>query len=60
MLTVIKTIKWYVPFVAKKTGQLIPMGSGIYRIPDTTDFEDAGADAEDFALEDGEPEAGES
>lgn len=58
LLTVIKTIKWYVPFIAKKTDQLIPMGSGIYRIPDIADINEA--DVEDSALEDGEPEATES
>ncbi len=53
-LTVIKTIKWYVPFIAKKTEQLIPMGNGIYRIPLVTDIDQA--EAEDAALEDGELE----
>jgi T5orf172 domain len=57
-LTVIKTIKWYVPFIAKKTEQLIPVGNGIYRIPLVTDI--STADAEDAALDDGEPEAIES
>lgn len=57
-LTVIKTIKWYVPFIAKKTEQLIPAGNGIYRIPVVTDIDEA--DAEDAALEDGGPEAAEA
>jgi len=56
--TVIKTIKWYVPFLAKKTEQLIPMGDGMYRIPDVEDINEA--DIQDSALEDGELEAAES
>lgn len=57
-LTVIKTIKWYVPFLAKKTEQLIPLGDGFYRIPVAADIDEAAA--EDSALDDGELEASES
>ena len=52
--SVIKSIKWYVPFIAKKTEQLVPLGEGTYRIPDLRDANEA--EAEDSALEDGEIE----
>lgn len=52
LLSVIKTIKWYVPFIAKNTDQLTPMGSGMYRLPDAVDVDEAEAEAEDAALED--------
>ena len=59
-LSVIKSIKWYVPFIAKNTGQLVSLGDGMYRLPDTHDVKvaeaDAEAQAEDAALEDGELE----
>lgn len=58
--SVIKSIKWYVPFIAKKTGQLMPLGDGKYRLPDMDDVKEAAAEAEaqaeDAALEDGELE----
>ena len=57
-LTVIKTIKWYVPFLAKKTEQLVTLGEGIYRIPTAGDIDEAAA--EDSALDDGELEVSES
>lgn len=57
-LTVIKTIKWYVPFLAKKTEQLFPLGNGLYRLPDESDLNVA--EVEDSALEDGELETSES
>ena len=58
LLTVIKTIKWYVPFIARRTDQLVPLGNGMYRVPGMTDIDEA--DVEDSALEDGEPETAES
>jgi hypothetical protein len=60
LLTVLKTIKWYVPFLAKKTEQLIPLGDGMYQIPAAVDIDGVQAEAEDSALEDGELEATES
>jgi hypothetical protein len=57
-LSIIKTIKWYVPFIAKKTDQLIPVGNGVYRLAATSDISEA--DVEDSALEDGELEVAES
>lgn len=57
-ITVLKTIKWYVPFIAKNTEQLIPLGNGSYRIPAETDIDEA--DVVDSALEDGDLEASES
>lgn len=57
-LSVIRTIKWYVPFLAKKMDQLISTGNGMYRLSATTDIEEA--DVVDSALEDGEPEIAES
>lgn len=56
--SVIKTIKWYVPFVAKNTEQLIPIGEGMYRIPTATDIDPL--DVADSALEDGDSEATDS
>jgi len=58
LLTVISTIKWYVAFLAKKTKQLMPLGNGMYRLPDMSEFDEH--DIEDSALEDGEPEISES
>lgn len=58
--TVIKTIKWYVPYIAKDNGILTSMGNGTYRLPDVLDVKEAAAEAEaqaeDSALEDGELE----
>lgn len=56
--SVLKTIKWYVPFIAKNTEQLVPLGEGMYRVPEVTDISEA--DIEDSALDDGEPEVTES
>ncbi len=52
LLTVIKTIKWYVPFIAKKTAQLVPIGDGIYRLPDLSDIEEEEEEDEDVFLQD--------
>jgi hypothetical protein len=46
--TVLKTIKWYVPFLAKKTEQLIPLGAGEYRLPDVNDLDDGETEAQAF------------
>lgn len=55
LLTIIKTIKWYVPFVAKNTEQLIWMGKGMFRLPGAADIDEAEAEA--AALEDDQPAA---
>lgn len=55
--SVIRAIKWYVPFLAKHTNQLIPLGNGMYRLPQAGDIETA--DIEDSALEDGDAEVAE-
>jgi hypothetical protein len=52
--TIIRAIKWYVPFIAKNTKQLVPLGDGMYRLPQASDIE--AADLEDSALEDGDEE----
>ena len=57
-LSIIQTIKWYVPYIAKETEQLIPLGDGFYRIPVASDIDVAAA--EDAALDDGESEVSES
>lgn len=56
LLTVVKTIKWYVPYVAKKTEQLVWMGRGLFRLPGAADIDEAEVEA--TALEDDQPEAG--
>jgi len=35
--SVAKTIKFYIPFIAKNTGQLISVGNGMFRLPDADD-----------------------
>jgi T5orf172 domain len=42
-LSVAASVKWYVPFVAKNTDQLVPLGDGMFRVP-TVDDVDAAAD----------------
>lgn len=55
--TILRAIKWYVPFIAKNTKQLVSLGGGMYRLPLATDIE--AADLEDSALEDGDAEVAE-
>lgn len=50
LLSVIRTIKWYVPYLAKKTEQLVWMGKGMFRLPGAADIDEAEVEAE--ALED--------
>lgn len=38
--TISKAIRWYIPFIAKKTGQLVGEGEGIYRLPREDDFDE--------------------
>lgn len=42
-LSIAASIKWYVPFVARNTDQLVPLGDGMFRVP-TVDDVDAAAD----------------
>lgn len=55
--SIINTIKWYVPFLAKSTKQLAPLGDGMYRLPDPVDIDEVEAEAEDAALDDDVSEA---
>lgn len=54
LLTIIRTIKWYVPYLAKKTEQLVWMGEGMFRLPGAADLDEAEVEA--AALE-GDPSA---
>jgi hypothetical protein len=63
LATVLRTVKWYVPFIAKSTRQLTPLGNGIYKLPSGADIDEAEFNEsaiKDSALEDGDPEAAES
>lgn len=55
-VTVGKTIRFYVPFIAKNTKQLINLGAGLFRIPDVedSDLEEAELEAEELAGESAE------
>ena len=57
-LSISATVKFYVPFVGKKTEQLIPLGDGMYRLPSVADVEAAAGEVEEAAAgtidEDGE------
>lgn len=44
--SVARGVKFYIPFVAKQTGQLINLGRGIFRLPTDQDIEDAAEDAD--------------
>jgi hypothetical protein len=48
-----KTIRFYVPFIAKNTGQLINLGAGLFRIPgdEEDDLEEAELEGEELAGE---------
>lgn len=52
--TIIHTIKWYVPFIAKNTEQLVALGNGWYKLPEIQEIDEA--EVEDEALADEEPE----
>ena len=56
--SIIQSVKWYVPFIAKNTKQLVPLGEGMYRLPEASDIDSA--ELEDSALEDGDAEAAEA
>jgi hypothetical protein len=49
-LTVAASVKFYIPFIAEQTGQLVNLGGGMFRIPtdedvNEEDLEDAAVDA---------------
>jgi hypothetical protein len=46
-LSVAASIKWYVPFVAKNTDQLVPLGDGMFRVPSVDDVGAAADEAEE-------------
>jgi hypothetical protein len=45
----LRVIKYYIPFIAKNTDQLIPLGNGMFRLPTADDINDD--DLEEAALE---------
>jgi hypothetical protein len=55
--SVVSDIKFYVPFIAKNTGQLIRVGGGLYRLPAPEDIDED--EVRESALEDGDTEAAE-
>lgn len=56
-MSVAAAVKFYIPFIAKNTGQLTNLGSGTFRLPTAEDLNED--DIEDAAFEAGEEEAGE-
>jgi T5orf172 domain len=46
-ISVAATIKWYVPFVARNTRQLIRVGEGMFRLPSVDDVTDDAEDAQE-------------
>lgn len=46
-ISIANTIKWYVPFVAKQTEQLVPLGDGMYRVPSIADVDAQADEAEE-------------
>jgi hypothetical protein len=57
MESVVSDIKFYVPFIAKNTGQLIRIGGGLYRLPVPEDIDED--EVLESALNDGDTEAAE-
>ncbi|WP_334165559.1 GIY-YIG nuclease family protein [Achromobacter mucicolens] len=55
-VTVGKTIRFYVPFIAKNTKQLVSLGAGLFRMPDVeeSDLEEAELEAEELTGESAE------
>ena len=48
-ISVANTVKWYVPFVAKQTAQLVALGEGMYRVPSVDDVDAQAEEAEEAA-----------
>lgn len=49
-LSIAATVKFYVPFVAKNTQQLVRLGGGMFRIPSVEDVDDEADEAAETAL----------
>lgn len=39
-MTIYAAVRWYVPFIAKNTGQLVAEGGGMYRLPRPSDVDE--------------------
>lgn len=50
-LTVASSVKFYIPFIAEQTGQLVNLGGGMFRLPIDEDFNEE--DVEDAAVDAG-------
>lgn len=48
--SILRAVKAYIPFIAKNTGQLVPLGDGMFRLPTADDISEE--ELEDAALED--------
>lgn len=46
-ISIAASIKFYVPFVAKNTEQLVPLGGGLFRVPSVEDVDAAASQAEE-------------
>lgn len=46
-ISIAASIKFYVPFIAKNTEQLAPLGGGMYRVPTVADVGPAASEAEE-------------
>jgi T5orf172 domain len=49
-ISIAASIKFYVPFVAKNTEQLVPLGGGMYRVPSVEDVDSAASKAEEAEI----------
>lgn len=49
-ISIAASIKFYVPFVAKNTEQLVPLGGGVYRAPTVEDVRVAASEAEEAEI----------
>jgi len=57
MESLVSDVKFYIPFIAKNTGMLVSMGSGLFRLPTAEDIDED--EVRESALEDGDAEAAE-
>lgn len=46
VMSVAAAIRWYVPFLAKNTKQLVSLGSGVFRLPQPEDIDEDEVDSE--------------
>lgn len=49
-ISIAASIKFYVPFVAKNTEQLVPLGGGTYRVPSVEEVGSAAGEAEEAEI----------